>query len=662
MRPILLLLLLIPMSVCAQHETDWEQALREVVGEEDIDSEQWEQMTDLLTDYAEHPIDLNHATREELEALPFLTAQQVEEIMAYLYRYGEMQSLGELQMITSLDYRQRQLLLNFIYLGHEQPKQTLPRLDSIARWGKHELTASLHVPLYDRKGDKNGYLGYKYKHWFRYQFRYSDRIRLGLLGTQDSGEPFFAERNHLGYDHYAYYVMVNRMGILESMVLGQYRLTAGMGLTINTNVSFGKQSVLQNLGRSSNVIRPNTSRMEEGYMQGVAATIRVAQPLTLTAWLSCRPMDATLNDDQTAATLLTTGYHRTPTEMEKKHNLWVTDAGVHLGYRKGSWHAGLTAAYTHLSRDLKPNTKTLYRRYYPQGNDFLNASVDYGYTNYRLSFSGETAIDRHGAVATVNSLSYRFSTELSLMALYRYYSYRYLSLRAQGFAEGTRTQNESGFYMGVDWLPSRRLQLTAYSDVSYAPWAKYQVSLSSYSWDNLITLSYNTGPWTLRGRYRLHLRQRDGVKKNTLLWRKENRGRVDATYTMPSGLALHTQVDASLVDYKTRDYGYMLSGRLSYGWSGVKVDAGAGYFNTSSYESRLYVYERATLYTFSFPMFYGEGMRAWLLARADLGKHWTVLAKAGWTNYFDRATISSGTQLINHSGITDIDIQLRWKW
>ena len=271
-------------------------------------------------------------------------------------------------------------------------------------------------------------------------------------------------------------------------------------------------------------------------------------------------------------------------------------------------------------------------------------------------------MDRHGAMATVNSLSYRFTTELSLMALYRFYSYRYQSLRAQGFAEGTRTQNESGLYVGVDWHPSRRLQLTAYSDVSYAPWAKYQASQSSYSWDNLVTLNYSTGPWTLRGRYRLHLRQRDGVKKNTLIWRKENRGRIDATYTMASGLVLHTQVDASLVDYKTRDYGYMLSERLSYGFGGVKLDAGAGYFNTTSYESRLYVYERATLYTFSFPMFYGEGMRAWLLARADLGKHWTVLAKAGWTNYFDRATISSGTQLINHSSITDIDIQLRWKF
>ena len=655
-------MMVIALTAAAQHATDWEQALHDVLGEEDIDTGQWEQMVDLLTDYEEHPLDLNHATRDELEAIPFLSAQQVEEIMAYLYRYGEMQSMGELQMITSLDYRQRQLLQHFICLKHEQPQQSFPRLDSVARWGKHELTALMHVPLYDRKGDKNGYLGYQYKHWFRYKFQYSDRIKIGLTGTQDSGEPFFAERNRMGYDHYAYYVMLNRMGRLESLVIGQYRMTAGMGLVINTNVSFGKLSTLQNLGRSGHALRPNTSRMDEGYLQGAAATVRLARPLTLTAYISYRPMDATLNDDGTAATLLTTGYHRTPTEMKKKHNLWVTDAGAHVSFRHGNWHAGATAAYTHLSRELRPNTSTLYRRYYPVGSDFFNASVDYGYTDYRLSATGETAIDQYGAVATVNSLSYRFSTELSLMALYRFYGYRYQSLRAQGFAEGTRTQNESGAYVGLDWHPSRRFQLTAYTDVAYAPWAKYQASTSSWAWDNVASISCGVGRWTLRGRYRLHLRQRDGVKKNTLIWRKENRGRLDATYTAASGMAWHTQVDGSLVDYKKRDWGYMLSERVAMGLGGAKLDVGAGYFHTSSYESRLYVYERAALYTFSFPMFYGEGVRAWLLARADIGKHWTLQAKVGWTNYFDRPTISSGMQLINHSAVTDVDIQVRWKW
>ena len=29
----------------------------------------------------------------------------------------------------------------------------------------------MQVPLYEREGDRNGYLGYKYKHWFRYSFK-----------------------------------------------------------------------------------------------------------------------------------------------------------------------------------------------------------------------------------------------------------------------------------------------------------------------------------------------------------------------------------------------------------------------------------------------------------------------------------------------------------
>lgn len=34
------------------------------------------------------------------------------------------------------------------------------------------------VPLYERKGDADGsYMGSRYKHWLRYQFRYSDKVK-----------------------------------------------------------------------------------------------------------------------------------------------------------------------------------------------------------------------------------------------------------------------------------------------------------------------------------------------------------------------------------------------------------------------------------------------------------------------------------------------------
>ena len=662
MKHILLALLLF-CSVQGHAQEEWQQTFQQLTNMEDAETESWEQDYEMLSELNQQPLDLNSATRDELEALPFLTAQQVEDIMAYRYRHGELQTLGELQMIPSIDYEHRLLLQNFVVLGHQPQEPPFPRLDSLLRWGKHDVTASLHVPFYRRRGDYNGYLGYPYKHTIRYKFHYGTRLQFGLLGAQDAGEPFFSAGNSMGYDHYAWYLMLRRLGRIEALAVGQYRLSFGMGLVMNGGFTFGKVATLQNLGRSTAAIRPNTSRMESGYLQGAAITLRLSpSTLLLTAYGSCRPLDATPNNDGTIATLLTDGYHRTPSEMRHKHNVTQTDAGLHLDYRRGALRLGATAVYTHLSRSLQPNTQTLYRRHYPTGTDFLNASLDYRYTTHRISLNGETAIDSHGALATINTLSYQPSSSLSIIALQRFYSYRYHALHARCLAEGGRVQNESAVYLGLTWKPLRRLQLTAYTDYAHFAWPRYLVSQTSWAWDNFLSATYTRPNWTLTGRYRLHLRQRDNEDKTALLSRTEHRGRLTFSYDTRWGITLHTQADIAYTDFTDHDLGYMVSERLSTQFKDIKIDVGAGYFHTDSYDSRLYLYERAPLYQFSFPMFYGEGIRYWFMARTRLINNLTLTAKLGVTNYFDRPTIGTDKQLINHSSMTDLDLQLSYRF
>jgi hypothetical protein len=68
------------------------------------------------------------------------------------------------------------------------------------------------------------------------------------------------------------------------------------------------------------------------------------------------------------------------------------------------------------------------------------------------------------------------------------------------------------------------------------------------------------------------------------------------------------------------------------------------------------------LYSFSFPMFYGEGIHYSLNLRADLSRRVMLMAKVTTTDYFDRNHISSGLQQIDHSSMTDLELQLRWKF
>ena len=659
------LLLWLSLGLSAQTRP-WEQYLNEMMTQEDMASSAWEQTYDLLCDLEDHPIDINLVTREQLEELPFLSAQQIEGIMEYLWRYGRMESLSELQMIRPLDYAQRRLLTYFFYVG-EEPPAPLPTLKDIAKYGQNELMAYARVPFYNRKGDKEGYLGPKYRHWLRYQFTYGDQAKLGLVASQDAGEPFFANQNKWGFDYYSFYLQLRNFRRLESLVLGNYRVSMGMGLVMNNSFSLGKMAMLQNLGRSSYTLRAHSSR-SVGSLLGAAATIDMGKHLKLTAFASCNPADATLNKDGTVSTILDTDYHRTQTEMDKKHNLHPFKTGGSLRYDAHGVRLGMNALYTHLDRTLKPNTSVLYRQHYPQGTDFLNLSLDYGYASPRLALSGETATDKQGHLATINTASLRVTDVLSMMVLQRFYSYAYTSLDAQSYSDGGKVQNESGVYLGLTWQPSLALRLSAYSDYAYFAWAKYQVSQSSYSWDNLLQATWQKQRWTLTGRYRLRLRQQDDETKKHLTTRWEHRGRMSVDYSTATGLGGRMQIDGGFSSrnedggVRSGEWGGMVSATLAYTRRWLRLNGGFGYFHTDSYSSRVYLYELGPLYTYSSQMFYGEGIRYWLMARANIGKSLTLTAKLGVTDYFDRSTISSSYQQIDASSLSDLDLEVRWKF
>ena len=83
-----------------------------------------------------------------------------------------------------------------------------------------------------------------------------------------------------------------------------------------------------------------------------------------------------------------------------------------------------------------------------------------------------------------------------------------------------------------------------------------------------------------------------------------------------------------------------------------------GYFRTTGYDSRIYVYEKNLMYNFYYPSFSGEGMRMNVIGKWDICKTVSLSAKMGLTKYFDRSVISSGNQKIDGSCQSDLDIQV----
>lgn len=654
----ILLLLYQTHPINAEQTHEWEQFIYQLSELEDVESSSWEASYDILCELEKNPININVATREDLGQFPFLTAKDIEAICEYIYRYGPMKTLGELVMVKELSYLKRKLLFYFTYAGNVD-KKLFPSMSNIIKYGKHEVIGTIKYPFYDRKGDIDGYQGYKYKHSLRYEFSYGDYIRFGVLGAQDAGEPFFAGRNNMGYDFYSFYFVLKKIGRIKALVLGKYRLRFGMGLVVNNNFGFGKLSSLSSMGRGCSNIRAHSSVSDGNYFQGAATTFNVTKGLDVSMFISSRKFDATLNKgDSTIATILNSGYHRTKTEMDKKNNSSHLLFGTNVDYRFNGFYLGATAVYTSLDKPLVPKTEAVYRKHYAHGKTFYNIGVNYGYTGSRVSFSGETATGGCNAMATINCFNYNVTDFLSLLALQRFYSYKYYSLFAESFSEGGAVQNESGIYIGLTWKPTNSLSIIAYTDYAYFAWPKYQASNSSHSSDNLLQITYTIPNWIFLARYRYKIREKDNDNKTRLINKADHRGRLSTTFNSGT-IKLKTQVDFAYTLYKNKSFGWMITQNFHYTViKNLDINSSFGYFNTDNYDSRVYSYEKGMLYSFSFPSFYGHGIRFAFLASYNFKRKIILTSKIGSTKYFDRDHISSGYQLIAQSSATDMELQL----
>lgn len=647
--------LLFPLMLFAQQP--WQQDLDAYYQLEDFDSPISQSEYETLEFLFQHPININTATQETLQQIPFLTEKQIEELQEYIYRYGKIKSLNELMMIESLGYETRNLLVNFVCV-EDSSSTKFPGTNKILKYGKHDIAITGRVPFYNRRGDSGAYLGYKYKHSVRYDFHYGNYVRFGIVGGNDAGEPWFG-KNKWGYDHYSYYAMLRNIGSLKTLALGCYKVSFGMGLVVNSTISFGKLSALTSLGRTSNNIRVHASQSEYNYFNGLASTVEIAKGLQVSAFISNRNLDATLNkDSMSISSFVTSGYHRTFTEYSKKGNTNEKTIGGNIDFHHRNIVLGATIISSHLDKPLRPDTGTIYRRYYPNGQNFMNLGAYYGFDLGKWSFRGELATNQNSALALVNKMSFMPNGNLKIMALQRFYSYKYSSLYANSFSENGNPQNESGVYLGAEWRISSKWSVMAYTDWFYFPWAKYQVSQSSSGTDNLVQASFSSDNISFSARYRIKVKEKDSDEKQSLKKNIQQRMRLACKINTHTAFSFKTQLDGTITDSGKQEYGVMFTQSVNYdNRKGLKFGISGNYFNSTSYDSRLYAYEKNLRYVYSFPSYYGKGMRLSLCAELKVCDRLQIGLKAGHTKYFDRDEIGSSYQLISQSSYTDLDLQ-----
>lgn len=670
-------------------EWSWETFVEEYLslsGEEDEEGEDEQLLLDLYEIHL-HPLNLNAFDIREFRELPFLDEMQLIDLMDYALRHRPVLSTGELMAVRSLDWRTRRLLQLFCTAGPTGGTHTGTLLDTLINERRkpvidNELTVRGDIPLYTKVGFANYsaeelaaspnkvYQGSQPYLSLRYTLNVDKRVEAGLMLEKDVGEE--------GVDYWAAYAVLHQLGAIETLAVGHFRASFGLGLAINNGTSFGKMMMLSSIGRTDRGFRRHSSMSETGYLQGAGVTVRVGESWRLSAYASSKDTDGTINSDSTGlSSLKTDGLHRTLLEKSKKGIVTKTDVGGNVQWQRGRWKLSGTVAYTHYSIPLMPKydtTSSLYRLYNAQGTDFLVGSLCYGYTARRVRFTGETAMSKGGHLATLNMLQ----TELSghkLTLIFRSYDKQFVSVNGRSFSENSSPQNESGLYVGWSYNLSRHWQAQAYVDGMYFPWMKYQVSGSSYAVDAQAQLVYNQGAHNLSLRYRVKSKQRDiSITDSTaqLMFSTTQSLRLVHTWQATKQLSLKTSAIGSCAHRPDTgsEWGFSLGEQLTWRkrlhmgrrTNTLRLTGGLTYFHTDSYSARVYAYEPGMRYSFNMRAFYYHGLRAVAMASVPIVDGLDVTAKIGCTKYFDRETIGTGLDEILQSHREDIQLQAHWKF
>lgn len=190
--------------------------------------------------------------------------------------------------------------------------------------------------------------------------------------------------------------------------------------------------------------------------------------------------------------------------------------GGHVSYQHNRIQLGITGIYYLFNRPYEPEL-TGYSKYNLHGNNFYNLGIDYAYRWHRFSFQGETAIGKQGW-ASLNRLQYSPVQNTQIMLIHRFYSYNYWAMFAHSFGEGSTTQNEQGYYIGLETSPFAYWKFFASFDLFSFPWKKYRVNKPSRGTDALFQTTFTPySNLSMYLRYRYKQKERDWTgSKGTL--------------------------------------------------------------------------------------------------------------------------------------------------
>jgi hypothetical protein len=635
--------------------------LADATEEEDLQDDSYLQQLDYLR---KNPVDLNTATAGELQSIRFLTDLQIHNLLRYRTVLGKFIDIYELQAIPTWDLVTINKLLPYVTIG----AATTVKESFLSGFKNGEASLLFRITRVLEKSrgyatsPSNHYLGDRNHLLLRYRYQHKNVLQYGFTADKDAGEPFFKGAQSKGFDFYSFHFFVRQLGKIKALAVGDFTVNLGQGLIEWQSLGFGKSTEILGIKRQSPVLLPYRSPGEYNFNRGAGATLQLKK-VEATAFVSYKPFSGNVIDTGDAfSSFLTSGLHRTPSEIADRNSMTDFSVGGNLTYQTSNIKIGINTAAHQFSKALqKRNDPYNYHAF--NGKNLWNASIDYSYTHKNVHVFGEAAIDKNRNNAFVNGALISVDPKVDVAVLHRTIQKEYQTLFGNAFTENVLPANETGTYAGLVLRPLKGWTLNAYADLFKFPWLRYRADAPGAGKDYLVQIDYqpdNQSQVYVLYRSRAKPLNESGTVTNYPLERPRQSFRLHVVKELNPVFTLKARTEMLWYDKAAKDAeeGFLGFIEGTYKLSKLQSNLRLQYFETTGYNSRIYAYENDVLYGFSVPAFFDKGFRYYLNLNYDISRQLTAWVRWAQTIYKNRESVGSALDEIAGNKRTEVKLQL----
>ncbi len=433
----------------------------ESMNEVELTDDAFDQLLTIIHHFKANPLAINHANMSELLTIPMVNNKQALAILNHRKTYGFFLHTAELGAVQSLSSNQAHWIAQFV---------------SVEEGFNKNLSSNTPIQILSTHGFKQqsqtNYLGDAWQHRLKIMVQLKPGYKIGFQLEKDQGEPWLALKNNL-FDYQSFHLEINRNGLLKKLVLGDYEMQTGQGLSLGMGYQLRMASDPIQTIKLFNVLNAHRSFDERNFIRGIAANF-VWKNLSFTPFWGKRKLDGNIVEDSTnnlpiVMSESVSGYHRTASEIKNKFTLPQTFIGFHLSQQIHTFSIGLSSfrMNQHANKQMISNDPVSF--YNKHLMNYSNIGLDVICHLDQTIFTAAYAFDSNLESAFYMAMMKSFGKELDWGIAYRHYSAFYSNPLAGGPFD-LPTKNQTGFFQSFAFNPSKKWEFKTFLDLYYRNW------------------------------------------------------------------------------------------------------------------------------------------------------------------------------------------------